>query len=222
MFSQRYVFGEMKRKCSSLRDIKVTSTLFCNRTLRSKSVGNIGGIPRSFVSAANTLMNRSISSNQSFGSLSTLPLQQSTFDNFGISLTKNRTKNLTRFYSASSSLCGKSPSNELLCVHVFVDVKPGMEESFKSATVLNASASAKEPGIVRFDVVQQEDDHTKFILIEVYNNITAPAEHKTTDHYLKWRETVENMMAVPRSAIKFKNIFPSSIAGWDYNDDNVV
>mmetsp|Transcript_29296 Transcript_29296/g.67272 ORF Transcript_29296/g.67272 Transcript_29296/m.67272 type:complete len:119 (+) Transcript_29296:646-1002(+) len=111
-----------------------------------------------------------------------------------------------------------SGSVELLCVHVFVSVKPGTEAAFLEASLANARASAKEPGVSRFDVVQQIDDSTKFVLVEVYNNDSAPAAHKETAHYLKWRETVADMMAEPRSAIKYKNLFPTTDAGWDYGD----
>lgn len=105
------------------------------------------------------------------------------------------------------------------CVHVFVSVKSGCEEDFLSASLANARASSREPGIARFDVIQQEDDPTKFVLVEVYKNDRAPAAHKETDHYLSWRAAVEDMMAEPRKAIKYKNLFPATVGGWDYGDD---
>jgi autoinducer 2-degrading protein len=104
------------------------------------------------------------------------------------------------------------------CVHVFVTVKPGSEGDFLSASLANARASSREPGIARFDVIQQEDDPTKFVLVEVYKNDGAPAAHKKTDHYLAWRAAVEEMMAEPRKAIKYKNLFPVTVGGWDYVD----
>lgn len=96
----------------------------------------------------------------------------------------------------------------MLIVHVFVHVKAEDIEAFKAATVVNASNSIQEEGIARFDVVQQADDPSKFVLVEVYRNAEAPALHKETAHYLTWRDTVAPMMAEPRQSIKYSNIFP--------------
>lgn len=93
-------------------------------------------------------------------------------------------------------------------VHVHVNVKPEFVEAFKQATVENASNSVKETGIARFDVIQQTDDPTKFILVEVYKTADAAAAHKETAHYARWRDTVTEMMAEPRQAVKYTNIFP--------------
>lgn len=93
-------------------------------------------------------------------------------------------------------------------VHVHVHVKPEFVEAFKQATIENASNSVKEVGIARFDVIQQTDDPTRFILVEVYRSADAPAAHKETAHYAKWRDTVAEMMAEPRQGIKYANIFP--------------
>ncbi|MCS7044051.1 MAG: antibiotic biosynthesis monooxygenase [Bryobacteraceae bacterium] len=101
----------------------------------------------------------------------------------------------------------------MLIVHVHVSVKPESVEAFKAATVENASASLKEPGVARFDVIQQQDDPTKFILAEVYRSPEAAAAHKETPHYAKWRDTVAPMMAQPRSSVKFANVFPGD-EGW--------
>ena len=101
----------------------------------------------------------------------------------------------------------------MLVVHVFVHVKPDQVEAFKAATVENASNSIHEPGIARFDLIQQDDDPTQFVLIEVYRNAAAPAQHKETAHYLKWRDTVAPMMAEPRRSLKYTNIFPTN-ADW--------
>lgn len=108
---------------------------------------------------------------------------------------------------------------EYLCVHVFVKVKPGTEDAFKAASLANARQSAQEPGIARFDVIQQIDDPTKFVLVEVYKNAEAPVAHKDTAHYNIWRETVADMMAEPRSAVKYKNLFPATSGGWDYGQN---
>lgn len=101
----------------------------------------------------------------------------------------------------------------MLIVHVFVHVKPECIEAFKQATVENARNSVQEEGIARFDVVQQSDNPAKFVLVEVYRDATAPAKHKETAHYAKWRDTVADMMAEPRSSVKYGNIFPED-AGW--------
>ena len=96
----------------------------------------------------------------------------------------------------------------LLIVHVHVQVKPECVEAFKAATVANARASVQESGIARFDVVQQADDSTRFVLVEVYRTADAPAKHKETAHYAAWRDAVAPMMAVPRTSVKFGNVFP--------------
>ncbi|HYV26899.1 MAG TPA: putative quinol monooxygenase, partial [Candidatus Eisenbacteria bacterium] len=96
----------------------------------------------------------------------------------------------------------------MLIVHVFVKVKPNAVEAFQTATLENARLSVQEAGIARFDVVQQLDDPTGFVLVEVYRNDGAPAQHKETAHYQKWRDTVATMMAEPRTSVKFSNVFP--------------
>jgi autoinducer 2-degrading protein len=101
----------------------------------------------------------------------------------------------------------------MLVVHVNVQVKPESVEAFRAATLANAQASVKESGIARFDVVQQADDPTRFVLVEVYRDEQAPAKHKETAHYAAWRDAVAPMMAQPRSSVKFTNIFPSD-SGW--------
>jgi len=96
----------------------------------------------------------------------------------------------------------------MLIVHVHVRVKPDCVEAFKAATLANARASVQEPGVARFDVVQQTDDATKFILIEVYRDVAATVAHKETTHYPIWRDSVAAMMAEPRTSVKFNSIFP--------------
>ena len=98
----------------------------------------------------------------------------------------------------------------MLIVHVHAHVKPESVEDFKAATIENASSSAKEPGIARFDVVQQQDDATRFMLIEVYRTPEAATAHKETAHYAKWRDAVATMMAEPRHSIKYTEVFPAS------------
>ena len=99
----------------------------------------------------------------------------------------------------------------MLIVLVYVNVKPEFVEEFKRVTIENASNSVKEAGIARFDVIQQTDDPTKFILVEVYKTAQAPAAHKETSHYERWRDTVAEMMAEPRQGIKYSNIFPEDV-----------
>ena len=94
-------------------------------------------------------------------------------------------------------------------VLVHVHVKPEFVEAFKQASIENASNSVKEVGIARFDVIQQTEDPTKFILVEIYKTADAPAAHKETTHYAKWRDIVAEMMVEPRQGIKYTNIFPS-------------
>jgi quinol monooxygenase YgiN len=101
----------------------------------------------------------------------------------------------------------------MLIVHVFVHVKPESVEAFRAASLENARNSVQEPGIARFDVVQQMDDPTRFVLVEVYRTEQAPAHHKETAHYQIWRDTVTDMMAEPRTSIKYQNVFPSD-EGW--------
>ena len=96
----------------------------------------------------------------------------------------------------------------LLVVHVHVHVKPEYIDAFKAATVANAQASVREPGIARFDVVQQADDPSRFVLVEVYRSTAAPVAHKATAHYAAWRDAVAPMMAAPRTSVKFANVFP--------------
>jgi len=96
----------------------------------------------------------------------------------------------------------------MLVVHVFVHVKPDQVEAFKEATLDNARDSVQEPGVARFDVCQQQDDPTRFVLVEIYRTAEAPGQHKETAHYQKWRDTVADMMAEPRTSIKYTNVFP--------------
>ncbi len=102
----------------------------------------------------------------------------------------------------------------MLIVHVFVHVKPDQVEAFRAATVENARNSAREPGIARFDFIQQQDAPARFVLVEVYRTGDDPAKHKETTHYQKWRDTVADMMAEPRTNIKYTNVSPDE-QGWD-------
>jgi quinol monooxygenase YgiN len=101
----------------------------------------------------------------------------------------------------------------MLVVHVHVHVKPEYLEPFKQATLANVRESIKEPGVARFDFVQQKDDPTRFVFVEAYRTPEAPAAHKETRHYQVWRDAVAPMMAEPRSSVKFGNLFPED-ADW--------
>ena len=102
----------------------------------------------------------------------------------------------------------------MLIVHVHVHVKPESVDAFRAASVENARNSVREPGIARFDVCQQADDPARFVLVEAYRTPDAPAAHKETAHYKRWRDAVEPMMAEPRRSTKYANVFPAD-DGWD-------
>ena len=121
---------------------------------------------------------------------------------------------------AAANLGTKAPrttlapmSDELLVVHVQVRVKPEQVQAFRAATLENARASLLEPGVARFDVAQDHDDPTRFVLVEVFRDQAAPAAHKATAHYAAWREAVEGMLAEPRTSRRFRACFPEP-DGW--------
>lgn len=101
----------------------------------------------------------------------------------------------------------------MLVVHVHVHVKSEAIEQFRQASAENARNSVQEPGVARFDVIQQSDDPSRFVLVEVYRSAEAAAQHKETVHYQVWRDTVADMMAEPRSSVKYSNVFPGD-EGW--------
>jgi quinol monooxygenase YgiN len=96
----------------------------------------------------------------------------------------------------------------MFIVHVFVEVKPDRVQDFIDVTLQNARESIKEPGISRFDVLQDQKTPNRFVLNEVYRTREDPASHKQTDHYNHWKETVADMMAVPRTKQIYDNVFP--------------
>ena len=102
----------------------------------------------------------------------------------------------------------------MFIVHVFVHIKSDRIDAFIAATRENARSSLREPGIARFDVVQQQDDPSRCVLVEVYRAPEDAAAHKETAHYATWRDTVADMMAEPRSSVKYNNVFPGE-DGWD-------
>ena len=93
-------------------------------------------------------------------------------------------------------------------VHVWV--KPGREAPFIEATRANHLASVKEPGNLRFDVLQDPNEPRHFILYEAYASDLDAAAHKETAHYLTWRETVADLMARPRQGIPMRGLLPES------------
>ena len=97
----------------------------------------------------------------------------------------------------------------MLILHVHIQVKPDYVEAFTAATLANALGSIQEPGVARFDVCQQADDPTRFVLIEAYRTPEAHAAHRTTAHYATWRDAVVPMMAATRTSVKYANVFPA-------------
>jgi quinol monooxygenase YgiN len=93
-------------------------------------------------------------------------------------------------------------------IHVHVHVLADAVEAFRQATLVNAEQSLKEHGVARFDVLQQQDDPARFVLVEAYRTAEAIAAHKGTAHYAAWRNTVAALMAEPRRSTKYINLFP--------------
>ena len=95
-----------------------------------------------------------------------------------------------------------------------MNVKPASISSFINATTENHLESVKEPGNLRFDLIQQTDDPCRFMLYEAYETEEASADHKNTAHYLKWRENVKDLMAEPRKGVKYNIIKPEDKTKW--------
>ncbi len=102
----------------------------------------------------------------------------------------------------------------MLAVHVHCRVVPDQVDAFREATLANARASIQEPGILRFDVLEQQGSPDRFVLVEVYRTPEDPARHKETAHYATWRDAVADMMAEPRSSVKYVPAFPAAESGW--------
>ncbi|MGA2186262.1 MAG: putative quinol monooxygenase [Bryobacteraceae bacterium] len=96
----------------------------------------------------------------------------------------------------------------MLIVHVHAHVKPEAVAAFREASIENARNSVQEPGVIRFDCIQQNDDPSRFVLVEVYRSPQAAADHKETAHYQRWRDTVAGLMAEPRWSVKYSPVFP--------------
>ncbi len=102
----------------------------------------------------------------------------------------------------------------MLVVHVHVHVEPARVEDFLAATQVNARASLAEPGVLRFDVIQDQADPAHVVLVEVYRDEEASAAHKQTAHYATWRDAVAEMMAQPRDSARYAAVFPADSEGW--------
>jgi (4S)-4-hydroxy-5-phosphonooxypentane-2,3-dione isomerase len=102
----------------------------------------------------------------------------------------------------------------MLVVHVHARVRPGRVDEFLAATLVNAQASLAEPGVLRFDVIQDQADPEHVVLVEVYRDDDASAAHKLTPHYAAWRDLVAEMMAEPRASTRFDALFPAAGEGW--------
>jgi quinol monooxygenase YgiN len=100
----------------------------------------------------------------------------------------------------------------MLIVHVEVHVQAEHVDAFRAATIENARNSVQEPGIARFDVIQNAEDPTRFVLVEVYRTDADAARHKETAHYAAWRDTVAPMMAEPRTSVRYREVFPDAEA----------
>ncbi len=98
-------------------------------------------------------------------------------------------------------------------VHVFIHVKPESIDAFKAASLDNAINSRREPGVARFDLIQEADDPTRFVLLEVYRTKNDTDLHKQTSHYNRWCKTVEPLLLEPRKRIVYANINPTD-EGW--------
>lgn len=101
----------------------------------------------------------------------------------------------------------------MLIALVYCHVKPDRLDAFKAAAIENAGHSINEPGVVRFDVIQQQEDPTRFVLVEVYRDADAQASHKQSPHYFKWLDTVPDLLVEPRYGVQYDNVFPDE-QGW--------
>jgi len=99
-------------------------------------------------------------------------------------------------------------------IHVHIHVEPQHVDTFQQISLENARHSLQEPGVARFDVIQQADDPTRFVLVEIYRSEQDVERHKQTAHYARWRELAEPLMAEPRTRTIYRNVFPDE-TGWD-------
>jgi autoinducer 2-degrading protein len=97
---------------------------------------------------------------------------------------------------------------------VYVHVKSYAIKPFMDAIIENHRGSVIEPGNLRFDILQQADDPSRFMIYEAYESVEAAAAHKNTSHYLKWRDVVQDLMVEPRQGVRYNIIEPSDRAKW--------
>jgi len=97
---------------------------------------------------------------------------------------------------------------------VYIHVKSEETQRFIEATAANHRESVKEPGNLRFDLIQQADDQSRFMIYEAFESESAAVEHKATNHYIVWRDKVNNLMAEPRHGVKYNIIEPNNLSGW--------
>ena len=102
-------------------------------------------------------------------------------------------------------------NSTMIVTCVYVHVKNEAVEKFIEATTANHLKSVMEPGNVRFDLIQQDDDPTKFMIYEAYESESEAADHKNTGHYKRWRDDVADMMAEPREGVKYRMIQPDKL-----------
>lgn len=96
----------------------------------------------------------------------------------------------------------------MLYALIHCHIKPEYIDAFKAASMENARNSILEPGCLRFDVIQQDEDPTRFVLVEIYRTADDPARHRETAHYLTWRDATAEMFVEPRTGVKYHNVFP--------------
>jgi len=116
------------------------------------------------------------------------------------------------FWADGLTLLKKPDIMLVTCVHVHV--KPEAVNDFIEVSVLNHRESVKEPGNLRFDFVQQADDPCRFMFYEAFESEEAIAAHKTTGHYIQWRDSVKDMMAEQRYGVRYKIIEPKDRSEW--------
>ncbi|NJN24915.1 MAG: antibiotic biosynthesis monooxygenase [Cyclobacteriaceae bacterium] len=103
----------------------------------------------------------------------------------------------------------------MIVTFVHVWVKPKNIDSFIQATIANHKKSIKEPGNLRFDLSQADDNSSKFVIYEAYISEDAAAAHKETEHYKIWRDTVAEWMYKPRMGEKYTLLAPIGMAVWE-------
>jgi autoinducer 2-degrading protein len=102
----------------------------------------------------------------------------------------------------------------MIATCIYIHVKPDKIEKFIGVTTANHTESVKESGNLRFDLIQKVDDPGWFMLYEAYETEEAAANHKTTSHYLQWRDLVSDCFVEPRQGVKYNMIAPKERPKW--------